>query len=284
MTEHRRSGRRSRRPVVVQPDVTLKLSGDRNVLVRSRIVQRTETEWFAFGDAECLWYEPISHRFDVIAGRPTLDHIWDRDEEAGDALWEELRAACSLPAATPARGRDLPLQDEDDLWLAYLDVDELPAHMVAPDGNWAPIISALGERVADAYPIVDAIRHGAVPGFGVPLIFGSLFIPQLLAVHPVARGQDLGLRLLAHALWALHRADGDVAIIQAMPAANLFEAKRPARPPESYARLVRYYSRIGFMRWRPRRRPHSPGGSVMVLPLGERGVTAQHESGVSLFV
>jgi predicted N-acetyltransferase YhbS len=89
----------------------------------------------------------------------------------------------------------------------------------------------------------------------------------LLGVHPRARGQQIGLQLLAHALWSLVRSSSDLVVIEAAVVRTEFDAVTPEQSPEPFRALCRYYARLGFRRWYTRHKPTTWAGNVMVLEL-----------------
>lgn len=88
---------------------------------------------------------------------------------------------------------------------------------------------------------------------------GSLLLCHRLEVHPAFRGQQIGLRLLTHGLWFLHRSDADRAVLEAVPLpphmrrftqAQQLTGKVTVAEKRIRARAVRslvaYYEQIGF--------------------------------------
>jgi len=54
-----------------------------------------------------------------------------------------------------------------------------------------------------------------------------------------------------HALWALRRASGDLAVLETYPIASIFDAVAPRPTRRDIRRLVWYYERLGFQRSYP---------------------------------
>jgi GNAT superfamily N-acetyltransferase len=127
-----------------------------------------------------------------------------------------------------------------EAWFWYLDGQEVPQY------------TAMEALIRD---VVDHAR-----GLGErPMSRGSLWWVRALHVHPRCRGEQLGGRLLAHALWELVRGPRDLVVLEAHPEPTRFAAE-PAMPGladwETYQQpsctgvdgLARYFGRMGFLR------------------------------------
>lgn len=97
--------------------------------------------------------------------------------------------------------------------------------------------------------LLELVDDGGAPD--MPLIGGSMYIFRSLSVHPAFQGQKIGAKLMVHALWAHHRAPGDLAILLTGSIPNYFKDGEPPRveqTPEACNGLAEYYARIGFKR------------------------------------
>lgn len=268
-----------RRGITLAEHIRLDTLDGHTFEVRPSIFHRMEEHWTGFADAEVLFYEPIMHRFDVCVTRELFDieiGAKDEDDATADRRWESLLAAYPVPAP---RADALPCMpraaSEEEIRIAYLTIGELPVHMAAPGDDWWEILDALGDTLRDVSEIIEALRNDDARGVGSgALLSGALIWPRLLGVHPRARGQRIGLQLLAHGLWALHRSTCDLAVLEAAAVRTEFDADEPEQSPESFRALCRHYARLGFKRWHARRKAHVRGGSIMLLELGDRGMQA----------
>jgi len=137
--------------------------------------------------------------------------------------------------------------------VAYLDVDELPAHMVQDwavtmdmlyagdgDGLYVEIGGAIARKIEED----DYDRLG--PETESALIGGSLFIYKMLAVRPEYRRNQtvpIGARLMAHALATLSRTCNDLSVCVALPEKTKWEKDYP---PTDSKKLVAHYKRLGW--------------------------------------
>lgn len=268
-----------RHRVVLSQVVTLRLDDGRVFEVSPNVIQTARVEWYGIADTEGLFDYGVTHRFDVVLERELFKI--PRNDPDPDETWQSLRTAFKVKRVRP-RPKDFR-DSPGEIWLAYLEVAELPSHIVNQASFWADACDMMGDTLRWGIDIVDNISEGFDVWHEQALVEGALIWPRVLGVHPRARGQDLGIRLLAHALWALHRSSDDVAILEAAAISTYFDGKaKVEQTPASFRALCRYYGRLGFRRWFVKQRAESKGGSIMVLRLGEVGIRAFYESGKRL--
>jgi GNAT superfamily N-acetyltransferase len=133
--------------------------------------------------------------------------------------------------------------------VARLSIRQYPDHLREALGlTWEEWLEEMEEDVAGA--LADAITESHPDS----LWGGTLYHFRDLQVHPEFRGQHLGARLLAHALWMLLSGPRDLAVMYAMPMPDRFQrdGTEPPRDPDAVKRLTRYYRRLGLHVW-PRR-------------------------------
>ncbi|MDB4893579.1 MAG: hypothetical protein JWL61_5434 [Gemmatimonadetes bacterium] len=263
-----------RHRVVLNQYITLRFDDGIECAVTPSVIQTTSVEWGGLGDAEIISDDSVMHRFDVVVHRDIV-------EDRTDATWQSMRDAYPVKASD---SRDEGFRDNaDEIWLAHLSIAEIPSHIVEQTSSWADTCDMLGDTLRWGMDIVESIADNVGRPYGQALVEGALLWPQRLGVHPRARGQDIGIKLLAHALWALHRSRSDVAILEAAATTTYFDqVEKIEQTPESFRALCRYYGRLGFRRWFVKQRAHTNGGSIMVLRFGEDGIRAFHESGERL--
>lgn len=146
-------------------------------------------------------------------------------------------------------------RDGHRLLVAQVDVREYPARLVfdAAD-SWTEFMDKYDD---DDY--IEALQRVRSMDDGVtakrPLSgTGSLLHLSQLAVHPLLRGQGIGRRLVAHALWENVRQDDDLATCIASPESTIFTRNRraPAHTTKAVQRVADYLGSIGFHRaWAP---------------------------------
>lgn len=240
-----------------------------------------------FGDSECCGRVGITHHFRVVVDaedlwqeRPAL--FWSDDVEPRQRprdyarRWRELVAPYAISGARPPlrRGR---------LVLAELRLDEAPAIVrEAARVSWFDWLDSIDSECAAIGGVVDRLlEEGSLSGESV-LCTGSLLIPRRLGVHPLVRGEALGAKLLAHALWVLSRSTGDLAVLTALPARTRFEPKEPPRTAAAIQGLVRYYERLGFERSEPEQPIRKGTPVIMHRWVGGQGLPVLGLPGLTL--
>ena len=157
-------------------------------------------------------------------------------DQFGRATWKRARGLFGVrPAYDEDRRMYVPI--------AFLLVVECADRVrAATQRRWGDIFEGgVGE-------VADAIAGG---DFEMSLMGGRAFHLQQLYVHPAFREQQLAARLLAHVTWLLATDPSDVVLLEAHPITCYYTGEAPVRTPERVERLVRYYERVGFRRWRP---------------------------------
>lgn len=189
---------------------------------------------------------PIEHTFEMYVTDDVVTGLSKRAYAAIEALAAHAPVGAELPS--PPDPERIPLL----LLLARLTVGEYPEAWVGLGGrNWYDAFDGAElEVLAEFMEVVEEAEAGG----SMALIDGSAFVYRYLHVHPAVRGQDVGLRLLTHAVLALHRSVGDVSLLVVNPVRSLWEwgpklphEMEPRRcTPEAVQALVRYYGRAGF--------------------------------------
>jgi GNAT superfamily N-acetyltransferase len=134
--------------------------------------------------------------------------------------------------------RDVPKPRDGWRWCERLDEQEVPQYTEMEE---------LVRALVDAYETegIQAMRRG------------SLWWLRALHVHPRCRGDQLGARLLAHALRDLVGGPYDVVVLEAHPELTIFAAKPQAPGLANWKTydapsvaalegLARYFARMGF--------------------------------------
>jgi ribosomal protein S18 acetylase RimI-like enzyme len=220
-------------------------------LHEKRFIDTSEALWL--GSSHIFRAKISLHDFAIsVAGgaRKRVRKFRD-DDDAERELWDGLRSyAASGYALGSWRG-------DRELLVADVSVDEVPARLVAEAvGSWPQYL----EDVYAAPELTDVIVRSMEVDDGRTLRHplrdgGSLLSLSQLQVHPKLRGQALGLRLVAHAMWELVRHPGDLAVLQAHPTETIFDAweerQRHRVKAEDVQRVVDYFERLGFYRAEP---------------------------------
>ncbi len=220
------------------------------------------------GDPEGAMAE-IEHWFSIVVERSLLRSHLKAEDAAGRKLWRHLRTLlCGDPTLFEQyrRGRFL---------VARLGIGEFPVHI--DDEYFRDWSAWLDEIDAEAGMVGHVAYKLTSPKFTdthniTPLTDGSLFIIRQLEVHPACRGQQVGVRLILHALAELSRSPGDTAVGLVQPIQTVFDAAKPARAAEDVRILMSYYEKIGFKRWKPRKRLEDGEPGMMYACFGELGL------------
>lgn len=240
------------------------------VLVQPHIEQRCEFPAGGFADADVL-REPPTYEFSCYVDVESPD-AWDVDHEDAD------RIRAHLPTFAVAHGPTI--QRGGRLLIGHLRITPYPERVRQQLGeSWFNWLDSRNGDAAQVGECADRIVED-LDGVGIgALLDGSLLHCESLEVHPAFAGQDIGLRLLAHGLWAVGRSVYDVAILSAAPIVSRFasydgDESRPAtngpralrapvaRREAAVQRLVRHYARLGFQRVYPVKTPRSKGDGI----------------------
>lgn len=198
---------------------------------------------------------PSLNPSDDIEGRPPIRHeaafvlpghwpdAWDTTAEEQQALVDRLGLTKSWDGQ--------PV-------LATVYIDEIVGNIHAPRSDWFFSLDPLSGDLAELGVWLESLeeREDLFPDFEYPHRFaggGSIFYGQELFVHPAARGQEAGLRLLGRTLTYLGRSTNDLAVLRPIAIPNRldptidFEAERETFEPEITDGLIDYYARAGFI-------------------------------------
>jgi len=286
----RPQSRRKRRALELPgPEIRLTLPGVGEIDVEPDVEHTARTRWMGFADAdECMAI--TEHVFDCFVERYRLE---------GDLPGLE-RSDSGLPRATGGEQWRAYMQpfmlahhpeglNDEHLHIARLEVRECPRIVcdALADGDWLRWLDAVGDdgrtgiaELVGEFTSEDNEQNEEL-GLEFPLLDGSLFWLRQLGVHPAFRGQRIGARLMAHAMWALHRAVGDLAVLEAHPTKTVFDAEEPTGTTvDTIARLVAYYERVGFLRSRPGQ-PIGDRAVAMHVQFGAKGLPVRGLPGLS---
>lgn len=239
--------------------VTLPLPDGTTFRAHANVDQRTVGGWDGFAAIEDTFHEPPLHTFEVAISSDLLAIDEGQEPEAFAATWDAIGSMLRLSHAPD-------LFTPESAVLARLEVSEIAAHIAEQAGGWWEVMDYLGDTMRAAWPLVEGLQEDIEP----TLLSGSLLWFRKLGVHPAVRGQALGAKLMAHALWALSRAPGDLAILDAAPIASWFDARTPRQTVRGVRALRGYYSRVGFTTYREKGVRREP--SLMYLRFGEFGI------------
>lgn len=218
--------------------------------VQPTIRQGCITRYNGFADCDGLYdHPPISHVIDVT--------ISDDELEIGEEWWAKLTATIR------PEGSD----GEEWVRIASAQIDEFPARFSWDlKTSWFNWLDSMDGDLAVVGELADELmEHDG----SLALICGSLLYLRSVDVHPAFRGQQIGARLVAHALWSLSRSTGDVAALLAKPVRSEFREGEPDCSAAAIRRLAGYYRRMGFERSRPRERFRDNGAVLMHARIGE---------------
>ena len=219
--------------------------------VQPTIRQRCITRYNGFADCDGLYdHPPISHVIDV-----TISH----DElEIGEEEWWAKLTATFRPEGS---------EGEEWVRIASAQIDEFPARFSWDlNTSWFNWLDSMDADLAVVGELADELMEH---DDSLALICGSLLYLRSVDVHPAFRGQQVGARLVAHALWSLSRSTGDVATLLAKPVRSEFREREPDCSAAAIRRLAGYYRRMGFERSRPRERFRDNGAVLMHARIGE---------------
>ena len=207
----------------------------------------------------------IEHRYQVIVP-PLAVGCEKASQQAVDVPpWPE-RLASGRIALSETRFKEFEATGAYEL--ARLDVIEIPWRQAALEGGWHQALDQAGQ-FDTFFRIVEALEHGFPDDTSEAFYNGRLFIASELHVHPAARGERLGLRLLRRAMLELLQSDSDAMLLVAADEASRYEPvpenyysnELNPRDPKVTRALARYYSRIGF------RTLGEPAEDELVIPM-----------------
>jgi len=182
----------------------------------------------------------IRIEFEVLLTREVIDNGVDK-ASVSRRVWKNL--ATLVPGGLEQRFRK-----REQFLVAFLNVDEFPVDWGFAD-DWLERLDSVDADCGSLAPMVESLHRKAKRDFWFSFTSGSLFHMRRLEVHPSFRGQQIGGRLLLHALAQVGRSIGDVAVLNAVPIRTLFENCPADQRAKAVRALVRYYRRIGFKRW-----------------------------------
>lgn len=235
-------------------EVTLWRGSDRERVIHPRIIHNSHSEWDYGAQVEHLPDAGgISHEFELVVERAfEYPEVTEREWLDGNV---DLALDQMPSAVTP-----------DRILLARLQLEEFPVHIGDQCGWYDWFDGAGDERMLE---VLNTLQDGDVRNADFALYDGALIWLKELGVHPAARGQQVGLRLMGHALWQLHRTSSDVAVLQVGRIGTPFDKMPDELAPGTMTGLVRYYQRLGFKPWKARQNPEQHPGLIMYLPLSQ---------------
>lgn len=196
------------------------------------LLQRVASRFAGFADRAALHHRvQFEHRVDVVLPRDSVEIEAALKNARGEA-WLDLLGMGSGGLGTGTGG--------DGFLVARVEILEFPERLrVDLHSTWSDWLGDMEHELALAGTAADDLAERPETR---ALRNGSLFVIRRVQVHSRFRGQDIGARTVAHALWSLSRADGDVAMLVVPPGDGSDGA------PGDAARLVRYCERIGLSR------------------------------------
>lgn len=253
---------------------TIRLPGADGLELQPELSHVVRHRFGGFADLDSAANAGIPHEIAVLITREAVgEAVYERGRSHAEAdeTWEALE-----PCSTQRTREEFA---NGELVVARMGIEEFPVmryHDLRQ--RWGVWLDAIDGDAASAGFVADQLRAGED---SFALLDGSLLFVRGVSVHPALQGQQIGARLIAHALWALHRAGGDVAVLLAKPTENLFTGEAPRCGVRDIQRLVRYYERMGFERSHPEERVRAGTAVSMHLhlenplpfrSLGEMGV------------
>jgi GNAT superfamily N-acetyltransferase len=207
-----------------------------------------------------------------------IRHVFELTVEAY-SLEDPLGERLSEEDIIPQELGDYAIPERPDvvtperLRVGQLEVDEFPVHMVTT--SYFSLLDGIGEEGDVLAGLIDEVTNENSDIYvECALLDGSFIWPRTLAIHPKLQGRGLGIRLLAHALYAMHRSAGDLAAFGVETVASSFGDPKRKLTPSMLAGYKRYYGRIGFIPW-------DGDEHVVYLPLGLKGMPVRGIGGLS---
>lgn len=227
--------------------IRIPCSGGETLDVVPELQQRVEARFTGFADRVRLLHRAqFKHRVEVILPRDSVE-IEAGLRNARSDVWLDL-LGLGFGGLSPGTGGD-------DFLVARVEILEFPERLRADlHSSWSDWLGDIDPEVALAGTAADDLVERPETR---ALRNGSLFVVRLVQVHAHFRGQDIGARAVAHALWSLSRAEGDLAMLVVAPRDGSDGARRDA------GRLVGYCERIGLTRAWPD--PAEPTPAPVVL-------------------
>lgn len=256
-------------------DITVSIPGVDNVSLSPLVVHESNHTFLDFCNIGDVIDSCIQHVFYVRLDRELLEEsaaVADVATNRHGDFWSALQVfndgvdSVSRPSWTKTR-----------LEIAELELYEFPVRFKeAYHNTWFMLLDAVDGDTAELGEIADGLAEKAEQEGDLVLLDGSLFVPKLLSVHPLARRNRLGIRLLAHSIWFLSRSTHDLALALAKPMGGRFSMDEPDRSAPAIRRLVRYYESVGFRRVFPRRKIVADRAVPLVAYVGQSGPSIKH--------
>lgn len=254
-------------------EVVVHLGPDESVHVPPIIHYSVAHTFSHFMDSGTIIDGAIRHEFTLRVDRLALKSRMD-GETAAEDLWAKM-SRYDLTSQVDSMVDRKVLYD-DYLEIGQLSVREFSVRLKdAYYGSWFLLLDALDGDSARLGEVADELEREAEEKGELFLPDGSLFVPEMLAIHPGFRGSGLGIRLLAHGLWFLTRSMYDVALAWAVPTSNRFDTDEVDCSADSIKRLVSYYETAGLRRVRPNEEIVDNEAVAMVAYLGQDGLPVE---------
>lgn len=224
--------------------VKLQFEGRDDLSVEPAICHRSRMDFQGFGRLESYEYGRFQHRIEAVILPASIEQWAKAEGIENPPTWNDLESI-AFPGTQPH------LTGEDPSFVVgRIELEEHPRitkwRLQMSWGDWLRAIDSESALLGD---ILDSLEDSVSPTVSIEPYQGSLFHIRRVAVHPAFQGQAVGRRLIAHALWTMHRGIGDVAMIPVLPTANpLGVDEKPDQSPAAIRQLSRYYQRMGFQR------------------------------------
>lgn len=171
----------------------------------------------------------ITHRIRIIASLDLFIEEYNVTEEIKDQLKQQYKLN----------------EEENSIEIAKVTITEFPnewkEHM---EVTWFYWLDALDGDHAVIGSRADEILDREL--YEDPFDLGSLFYVQSLKVHPLFRGNKLGIKLIEYAFkYLIRTSNGMIFVIAEEPITSVFKEQSSANKSTG---LVRYYEKSGFTR------------------------------------
>ena len=202
--------------------------------VAPEIVHHFDTHFAGFADRTSFQDRALlTHRIDVVLTRVAVEVEVALQRATGDA-WSDLWGWGPGGMGPSVGGDTFPI--------ARAEILEFPARLRNElHTTWSDWLGDIDAEMALAGVGADDLAERPDT---LALANGSLLFVRSVRVHHAFLGQNVGARVLAHALWVLSRAPGDLAMLVARPSPHPLQGASEL----DVSGLVRYCERIGFTR------------------------------------
>ena len=130
--------------------------------------------------------------------------------------------------------------------------------------SWFDWLDAIDSEIAEIGEYLDSRDPD---DYEADLVGGSLIHVYHVGTHPAFRGQEIGLKLLVHSLWASGTGLNDAATLMACDCPLPWDGREREQTSSRATKLAKLYGRIGFDRIPSRADTYA----IMYFPLGRCG-------------